>query len=276
MPEMQKSESGIFCRSCGYDLRSLAENRCPECGREFDPVNRRTYDLKPRRRALARWLWRFGILAVLTVIACASLITWTWRGWERDQRAYAHLKRYGIVRKELASMPVVEHLLPNRWQYLRTRVWSVCIDSERMTDHDWRTVQQLEYLRDGRFGRVPSSDAALQSLESLKGLTLLSISGENITDKQFAQLVGSMPKLEILVLSGKNMNDAALATVAKSKSLKQLSLARCEVTDRGLMLLVQTPSLKRLTLWQPAEMTDEGINQFKAARPDVQVRHVMD
>jgi hypothetical protein len=28
--------TGFRCRQCGYDLRGLADNRCPECGCEFD------------------------------------------------------------------------------------------------------------------------------------------------------------------------------------------------------------------------------------------------
>ena len=32
------------CLDCGYDLRRLPENRCPECGRPFDPAEPRTVD----------------------------------------------------------------------------------------------------------------------------------------------------------------------------------------------------------------------------------------
>jgi len=31
------------CLGCGYDLHGLPENRCPECGRPFDPEDPRTY-----------------------------------------------------------------------------------------------------------------------------------------------------------------------------------------------------------------------------------------
>ena len=31
------------CLNCKYDLRNLAEHRCPECGREFDPKEAKTY-----------------------------------------------------------------------------------------------------------------------------------------------------------------------------------------------------------------------------------------
>jgi len=31
------------CLGCGYDLRGLPENRCPECGRAFDPDDSTTF-----------------------------------------------------------------------------------------------------------------------------------------------------------------------------------------------------------------------------------------
>jgi hypothetical protein len=34
------------CLGCGYILDGLPENRCPECGRRFDPSDLRTYLLK--------------------------------------------------------------------------------------------------------------------------------------------------------------------------------------------------------------------------------------
>src|SRR5438105_2001693 len=43
------------CLSCHYALRGLMENRCPECGRAFDPGDPRTMNLGPRSR-WARWL----------------------------------------------------------------------------------------------------------------------------------------------------------------------------------------------------------------------------
>ncbi len=39
----------FFCPNCGYNLTGLPENRCPECGREFDPAQ-----LAQQRRADAR------------------------------------------------------------------------------------------------------------------------------------------------------------------------------------------------------------------------------
>jgi len=36
---MQRREAFGYCRHCGYDLRKLPSNRCPECGTEFELGN---------------------------------------------------------------------------------------------------------------------------------------------------------------------------------------------------------------------------------------------
>ena len=49
---------GMYCRKCFYALGGLDTNRCPECGREFDPADRRTYRRRqprltpPQRRSI--------------------------------------------------------------------------------------------------------------------------------------------------------------------------------------------------------------------------------
>lgn len=49
----------MICLSCGYSLRDLPGNRCPECGRAFDPGNWRTFRPEGRRpnRMVENVLW---------------------------------------------------------------------------------------------------------------------------------------------------------------------------------------------------------------------------
>src|SRR5690349_18712264 len=43
------------CLGCGYCLRGLHTQQCPECGREFDPSDPRTYGMRGVS-ALDRWM----------------------------------------------------------------------------------------------------------------------------------------------------------------------------------------------------------------------------
>lgn len=56
MSAEQTTEPGMFCRVCGYALVGLSENRCPECGRAFDPADPRTFRYPRRPPAWVRWL----------------------------------------------------------------------------------------------------------------------------------------------------------------------------------------------------------------------------
>ena len=37
-PSVARLLTGLRCPRCGYTLRGLRENTCPECGRRFDPL----------------------------------------------------------------------------------------------------------------------------------------------------------------------------------------------------------------------------------------------
>jgi hypothetical protein len=55
-----RSMSQPRCLDCGYILHGLAEFRCPECGREFDPEDPESFSIKP---PFVRWkFWLPGLL----------------------------------------------------------------------------------------------------------------------------------------------------------------------------------------------------------------------
>jgi hypothetical protein len=47
-----------LCLGCGYALRALPENRCPECGRGFNPADPTSFDVGIRLPRWLRWLLR--------------------------------------------------------------------------------------------------------------------------------------------------------------------------------------------------------------------------
>lgn len=65
--------------TCGYQLHGLAEHRCPECGRPFDPADPKTMS-KINSSALKHWPmhapgWIFHLTTA--VLAMAMLVAWT-------------------------------------------------------------------------------------------------------------------------------------------------------------------------------------------------------
>ncbi len=70
---IREHPTAMRCKACGYDLRSLPEHRCPECGRRFDPDNPRTFLTKPvcGRRYLS--LAVVGAVLVATPLIIAEL-----------------------------------------------------------------------------------------------------------------------------------------------------------------------------------------------------------
>ena len=60
------------CLGCGYFLRGLETPVCPECGREFDPQDTRTFDADPARRQRKKWIKRLAL--VLGVIALVYIL----------------------------------------------------------------------------------------------------------------------------------------------------------------------------------------------------------
>lgn len=54
------------CKRCGYDLRTLDEHRCPECGRGFDPRRPGTYLSEPVSGKRNLW-WAIAAAAMFVI-----------------------------------------------------------------------------------------------------------------------------------------------------------------------------------------------------------------
>src|SRR4051812_6279677 len=66
-------ETTGLCWECGYPLRGLASNRCPECGRPFDPADATTMNMGRSVGGLSKWLmrppgWPLHVLMAVAVL----------------------------------------------------------------------------------------------------------------------------------------------------------------------------------------------------------------
>ena len=70
----ESSPSIRHCLGCSYDLRGLPENRCPECGRCFDPDDPGTFvtNLRSGRRYLTAAAVGVVAMAIPQVVICLS------------------------------------------------------------------------------------------------------------------------------------------------------------------------------------------------------------
>lgn len=64
------------CIGCGYPLRGLPANVCPECGRPFDPRIPSTYDHPARPRSWRRWAKPPPIGQLLLLLGCTVYCVW--------------------------------------------------------------------------------------------------------------------------------------------------------------------------------------------------------
>ncbi len=76
------SPPGIFCNSCDYDLKALPTGRCPECGRDFDPLQPATFATSPSRGAT--W-WPHRALIWCSVLPAMCYGTAIMAMWLQEQ-----------------------------------------------------------------------------------------------------------------------------------------------------------------------------------------------
>lgn len=99
MTQEQTICATMYCRQCGYELIGLSENRCPECGRVFDPTDRRTYLRHPKGWQRRMWLRRIAIGVLAATVLLAMLMTIVlavaYQRWKAEQVVIATVRQLG-------------------------------------------------------------------------------------------------------------------------------------------------------------------------------------
>jgi len=137
-----------------------------------------------------------------------------------------------------------------------------------LTPEQWAEIEALAPVRIAANGKGVD-DAALQRFAKL-AVEEFATDGSSITDEGFAAFVrmprlvrlsvshnlviktapglAGHPSLQVVNFGGTRIGDGALPVLASIRTLRELSLHHCGVTDAGLAALERHPALEKLTL----------------------------
>jgi hypothetical protein len=285
------SDLSAYCKRCGYSLRGLEGGKCPECGREFDLSDRRSFARRPPRPWVLKWTRRVLLLVLCLSLGVASVPGWYWWRWHSEQKLIEQLKRTGgrILVKRYPAQGL-ENYLPERWAFLRDHAYDVRVhrlSAEQMDGINVRWLSQVEWLE---FWDCHVDDKVLAQFAGFKKLEHLNVFENPLNGSGFEHAAcGGLSSLD---LRGTHVNDGALAHLAKLTSLRTLDLRFTGVTDAGMEEVAKLPSLKLLDLegtavsdagllklrgmsslrWirvEHTKITREGMAKLKAALPTV-------
>ena len=114
------------------------------------------------------------------------------------------------------------------------------------------------------------TDTDLLKFKNLPHLQSLKLSGTQVSTTGLAHLA-DLPQLQILELdSCPQLSDAALAHVAKMRSLRTLNLQETPITDAGLEHLTSIKKLRALSIGN-SQITQAGVAKLQRALPNCTV-----
>jgi hypothetical protein len=208
MVQDQTTETSMYCRKCGYQLVGLSANRCPECGRVFDPTDPRTFHRRAREPGLWRWMRRIALLMLTLVLLAGGGWGWLYWQWRAEQSVLAQLAQSGgWFRQEIIGSAWLVRGLGPRLSFVLERTCEVGL-----------------LPRDGKSVEIAAAQMSL--LPRLSHLRILWLSHTKVTADGLEYLP-SLPRLGELVLSPDQL------TVAFFGALKRIAGLREIIVDTG-------------------------------------------
>ena len=223
----------MFCRQCGYILDGLPSNRCPECGRDFDPGDPRSFLARPRRTALRR------LVKIAVVLFCLTLPLDSYVGYLGWQ-LHAERKAIQVLRHNRVEVKTFD----------TTPHWAKVI-LRGHGDWLWERAREVYVFDDARDAQIM---AAVGNLKYLKEFRIFDHDA-HLTDLDMAQLKG-LKSLSWLTLWGDKVTDASLASLKDVKSLRVLQLIDTNVTETGVSKLRKALPHCMIDCWRYGRLLD--------------------
>lgn len=246
-PTAASTQPRRYCKGCGYSLFGLESRICPECGRAFDPANRRTFAQKPRH-----WGWRrarrVSAVMIRLLLTAGAGPFWLWWGWHAEQPTFAGLRRTAQYVQVAPIGPGALHwVLGERWNYLRDRVVWTELHGLSAANTDPLDFGSLSHLHRFSLTACEVSNSNLSRVAGLEELHSLDLR-DIIIEKPDLAFLEKLPALSHLRLTGKWVRQAGLEHVAPLQHLKGLYLNGAGLKDSDLQSLQGLTSLEELNL----------------------------
>lgn len=276
MAQDQATAPSMYCRKCNYQLLGLSENRCPECGRPFDPADRRTFYPHTRSQARSWWIkriaWSLATAVLLAAIFIAACFAWVYRqyhpDWQAEQQAISALRgaapntsfAYAVTPR--SNSPFL-YRLTAPLAYLRNRVWWIKVTGPPRSGVDLGHLAAFKQCDSVSLVDLKITDDQLKHLEHLTRLTWLSVTRNAlVTDGGLVHLRG-LTSLGNLELTGTSVTGTGFKHLRRLTRLRYLSLEDTPIQGGNLLRLTVPGTLKELLL-ENCPITDADLVYLKA------------
>ena len=101
----------------------------------------------------------------------------------------------------------------------------------------------------------------IKSLKKFKGIELISLKGEKVTD-DILEEVAKIPGLKGIGIFDSNISDDGLKHLADCKSLERIGISKPRITDIGVSYLAKLTRLKDLDIVGAKQVTDQSIAEL--------------
>ena len=259
----EQGHNDACCRRCGYLLRQLVGQRCPECGQAFSFAEPDTFDRSTRSRRVrlrGRRLRLVGWITISFLVAIGVGICGLRYRWHAEQACARELRQIGgTVKFERVGPKALRDNLPAAMAWTLERVTFVELCGTRASDAEMRRVGRLGALRALYLVGTAVTTDGVAHIRALPHLKMLCLAGKEIGDDALLYL-GELHELECLRLGGTAITDSGLVYVRRLRGLRELLLHETEVADAGMALLAELTSLRKLSL-DGTRVSDAGLRE---------------
>ena len=128
-----------------------------------------------------------------------------------------------------------------------SRISRLDLTSLKITDEGMKTIGTMENLRELHLWNTKIAAVDLNSFQSLKSLTVLTLAGTEIGNEG-VRYISKLPSLKSLNLSWTKITDLALESFRGNQTIEVLSLSGTKITQKGIGYLSKMKNLKILVL----------------------------